>query len=93
MAYQLFNGQLDDEESPGYALFTGELDTGKRELPKAPAPGIRAAEPVSIPATGDAMGGDFGSAIMDVAAPTKTSASVLEGRTFPAQPELDRRLS
>ena len=81
MAYQLFNGQLDDEESPGYALFTGELDTGKRELPKAPAPvaarQAREDEPV-IDYT-DAMGNMQGGASVPYGvAPAPVSKSVFD---------------
>lgn len=79
--------EIEEEDKPFTFV---PLESIKTE---APAPKIRTPEPVSIPATGDAMGGDFGSAIMDVAAPAKTSTSVLEGRTFLAQPEIDRRLS
>jgi hypothetical protein len=93
MAYQLFNGQLDDEESPGYTLFTGELDTGKRELPE----GVRPSEAgggrgfVNPPVI-DNRGliqrvGDF---------LKPESKSVLETTTFTPreeQSEIDRRLS
>ena len=93
MAYQLFNGQLDDEESPGYTLFTGELDTGKRELLE----GVRPSEAgggrgfVNPPAI-DNRGliqrvGDF---------LKPESKSVLETVAFTPreeQSEIDRRLS
>ena len=95
MAYQLFNGQLDDEESPGYALFTGELDTGKRELPKAPAPVVarqaREDEPV-IDYT-DAMGNMQGGASVPYGvAPAPVSKSVLDNtRALPPEPLINRR--
>jgi len=93
MAYQLFNGQLDDEEGPGYALFTGELDTGKRELPE----GVRPSEAgggrgfVNPPVI------DNRSLIQRVGDFLKPeSKSVLETTAFTPQEkqsEIDRRLS
>jgi hypothetical protein len=78
MAYTLFDGKLDDEESSGYTLFTGEIDAPVRRRDVTPfkvdikQPPPVAAKPVaSIPSADytDPMGGDFGSAIMDVAEP------------------------
>lgn len=84
MAYELFNGQLDDEEKPGYALFTGELDAPVSRRGVTPfkvdiqqprtAPVRQAAAPQQVSAEYSPSGDDFGSAIMSAVAPADPNA-------------------
>ena len=83
MAYEFVPLSKDTEEdSKPYSFVPLESIQESK-----PAPARQAAEPV---ATSDAMGADFGSAIMAAAEPKR--ASVLEGTTLPPQePVIDRR--
>ena len=83
MAYEFVPLSKDTEEDSKPYSFVPLESTQESK----PAPVRQAAEPVS---TSDAMGADFGAAIIAAAEPKRTS--VLEGTTLPPQaPIIDRR--
>lgn len=101
MAYELFNGQLDDDEKSGYALFTGKIDEPVRrpgvtpfkvdiQQPR-PAPvtaPVRQTAPEVLPDYSPS-GDDFGSAIM--AQERRPTVLELMTNTPAAQTPIERR--